>query len=473
MKYLLIILMGVSIGIHSCKAPAIATNSNSLPNMPLTFNNGKAASTDDSLTWVNLSADTILNSYIESAIKNNTNIMLAYQKIELARSQQLFTRGNLRPQVNIGGSSSLRKFGLYTMDGAGNIVTEITPGKFVPIALPDYYVGIQGSWEIDFRKKLSNLDKSALAKVLSSQEGLKFVTGSLAADVALSYYELLALDNELVVIRESALKEKDALDYMKAQKEAGKVNELVVQQFTAQYYNLQILEREVLQLIAKEENRFNLLLGRYPQKVERNKENLFVIAYSIPSNLRSDILLNRPDIKAAEWMLESAKFDVLAARAAFYPSFSVNMGLGFQAFNLAYFLTTPQSIAYQLIGNIFQPVLNRSAIQSQFNYAKANQLEALYQYQQSLLTAFMEVANEFNEFENLENIKKLTEFKLNEYKKASESSLDLYKAARITYLDVLLSQQNSLQTNIELIKLHNKRQSSYIKLFKNLGGSWK
>jgi outer membrane protein TolC len=67
----------------------------------------------------------------------------------------------------------------------------------------------------------------------------------------------------------------------------------------------------------------------------------------------------------------------------------------------------------------------------------------------------------------------LTEFKLNEYKKASESSLDLYKAARITYLDVLLSQQNSLQTNIELIKLHNKRQSSYIKLFKNLGGSWK
>jgi outer membrane protein TolC len=149
------------------------------------------------------------------------------------------------------------------------------------------------------------------------------------------------------------------------------------------------------------------------------------------------------------------------------------MGLGFQAFNLAYFLTTPQSIAYQLIGNIFQPVLNRSAIQSQFNYAKANQLEALYQYQQSLLTAFMEVANEFNEFENLENIKKLTEFKLNEYKKASESSLDLYKAARITYLDVLLSQQNSLQTNIELIKLHNKRQSSYIKLFKNLGGSWK
>jgi NodT family efflux transporter outer membrane factor (OMF) lipoprotein len=473
MKYSLIILIVLSVGLHSCKAPTIATNSNSLPNMPLSFNNGKAASVNDSLIWVKLSADSILNAYIESAIKNNTNILLAYQKIELARSQQLFTRGNLRPQVNIGGSSSLRKFGLYTMDGAGNIVTEITPGKFVPIALPDYYVGVQGSWEIDFRKKLSNLDKSALAKILSSQEGLKYVTGSLAADVALSYYELLALDNELLVIKESALKEKEALDYMKAQKEAGKVNELVVQQFTAQYYNLQILEKEVLQLIAKEENRLNLLLGRYPQPIERKKENLFVTNYLIPTTFRSDVLLNRPDIKAAEWLLESAKFDVLAARAAFYPSFSINMGLGFQAFNLAYFFTTPQSIAYQLVGNFFQPILNRSAIQSQFNYAKANQLDALYQYQQSLLTAFMEVSNEIKEYENLENIKMLTELKLNEYKKASESSLDLYKAARITYLDVLLSQQNALQTNIELIKLHNRKQSSYIKLFKNLGGNWK
>ena len=473
MKYSLIILIVLSVGLHSCKAPTIATNSNSLPNMPLSFNNGKAASVNDSLIWVKLSADSILNAYIESAIKNNTNILLAYQKIELARSQQLFTRGNLRPQVNIGGSSSLRKFGLYTMDGAGNIVTEITPGKFVPIALPDYYVGVQGSWEIDFRKKLSNLDKSALAKILSSQEGLKYVTGSLAADVALSYYELLALDNELLVIKESALKEKEALDYMKAQKEAGKVNELVVQQFTAQYYNLQILEKEVLQLIAKEENRLNLLLGRYPQQIERKKENLFATNYLIPTTLRSDVLLNRPDIKAAEWLLESAKFDVLAARAAFYPSFSINMGLGFQAFNLAYFFTTPQSIAYQLVGNFFQPILNRSAIQSQFNYAKANQLDALYQYQQSLLTAFMEVSNEIKEYENLENIKMLTELKLNEYKKASESWLDLYKAARITYLDVLLSQQNALQTNIELIKLHNRKQSSYIKLFKNLGGNWK
>jgi NodT family efflux transporter outer membrane factor (OMF) lipoprotein len=473
MKYSLIILIVLSVGLHSCKAPTIATNSNSLPNMPLSFNNGKAASVNDSLIWVKLSADSILNAYIESAIKNNTNILLAYQKIELARSQQLFTRGNLRPQVNIGGSSSLRKFGLYTMDGAGNIVTEITPGKFVPIALPDYYVGVQGSWEIDFRKKLSNLDKSALAKILSSQEGLKYVTGSLAADVALSYYELLALDNELLVIKESALKEKEALDYMKAQKEAGKVNELVVQQFTAQYYNLQILEKEVLQLIAKEENRLNLLLGRYPQQIERKKENLFATNYLIPTTLRSDVLLNRPDIKAAEWLLESAKFDVLAARAAFYPSFSINMGLGFQAFNLAYFFTTPQSIAYQLVGNFFQPILNRTAIQSQFNYAKANQLDALYQYQQSLLTAFMEVSNEIKEYENLENIKMLTELKLNEYKKASESWLDLYKAARITYLDVLLSQQNALQTNIELIKLHNRKQSSYIKLFKNLGGNWK
>jgi NodT family efflux transporter outer membrane factor (OMF) lipoprotein len=416
--------------------------------------------------------DTLLIYYIKTAITNNKNIAMAFQKIEMSRSQLLFAKGNRLPQVNLGVSGSIRKFGLYTMDGAGNIVTEITPGKLVPIDLPDYYAGIQSSWEIDFRGKLKNQSKSALAKTYSSSSTVQFVINSLASDVALSYFQLIALDNELLVIRESAEKEKAALDFVKEQKEAGKVNELVVQQFAAQYYNLQILESEVLKNIAKEENRFNWLLGRYPQKVTRNEQQLFKSSYSVNESISSDILLNRPDIKAAEWTVQSTRFDLEAARSAFYPSFSLNAALGLQAFNWGYFFTTPQSIAYQLAGNLLQPVFNRSAIQAQFSYANANQKEALLQYQQLIFTSFMEVSADFLEIKQTEKIKNITFQKLNEYQKASESSLDLYKAARVTYLDVLLTQQYTLQTNIELIKIHNRAHASFIKLFTDLGGQW-
>lgn len=462
---LLVVLSG-------CKVPTISTNNSNATAIPSNFGKKGADSKLDTLRWSQFMQDTLLIHYIKTAIANNKNIAMAYQKVEMSRSQLLYAKGNLLPQVNVGVSGSIRKFGLYTMDGAGNIVTEITPGKLVPIDLPDYYAGIQSTWEIDFRGKLKNQSKSALAKTLSSSSTVQYIINSLASDVAVSYFQLVALDNELQVIRESAGKEKAALDFVKEQKEAGKVNELVVQQFAAQYFNLQILESEVLRNIAKEENRFNWLLGRYPQSVERNQQKLFNSSYLVNEAISSEVLLNRPDIKAAEWTLASTRFDLQAARSAFYPSFTLNAALGLQAFNWAYFFTAPQSIAYQLAGNMLQPIFNRSAIQAQFSYANANQQEALLQYQQLLFTSFMEVSADFLEINQTEKIKNITLQKLSEYQKASESSLDLYKAARVTYLDVLLTQQYALQTNIELIKIHNRAHASFIKLFTDLGGKW-
>jgi len=358
------------------------------------------------------------------------------------------------------------------MDGAGNIMTEITPGKMVPIDLPDMYLGLQSSWEVDIRGRLKNLDQAALSRFFATQEGYKYVINSIAADVALSYYELLALDNELLVIRENAKKENEALAYIKAQKEAGKVSELAVQQFTAQYYNLIILEKEVLQSIRKEENRLNFLLGRYPQPVKRNQSNLYDVIDITSKAIPSTVLLERPDIKAAELRIKASKFDLQAARASFYPSFALNLGFGFQAFNSKYLFSSPESIAYTVAGNLIAPLVNRSAIKSQFNNAKATQIDAMLQYQQLILNAYVDVVNDFTEIDHLEEIKKLTENKAISFEKSVESSFDLYKAARVPYIDVLLSQQNALQTNIELIKIHKRSKIAIIKLYKNLGGQW-
>lgn len=465
--FLIVILTWVG-----CTTPSTLVQINKQPTLPTGFSSEATSYQQDTIIWSKISKDSILKALIDTAIENNNEIQIAYQKIELARSQRQFTKGSLLPQIGIGTNGSIKKFGLYTMDGAGNIVTEMTPGKLIPIDLPDMYLGIQSTWEVDLRGRLKNLDQAALSRFFASQEGFKFVINSLATDVAISYYELLALDNELIVIRENAKKEKEALEFIKAQKEAGKINELAVQQFTAQYYNLIIIEKEVLQNIRKEENRLNFLLGRYPQTIDRSQTSLYTVQNLIDQNLPSTILQSRPDIKAAEWRLKATKFDVKAAKAAFYPYFALNVGYGFQAFNSKYWFRSPESIAYTVAGNLMAPIVNRSAIKAQFNNAKSSQIEAMLQYQQSILNAYVDVVNDFTEIKHLEEIKKFTENKVSSYKQAVESSFDLYKAARVPYIDVLFSQQNALQTNIELIRIHKRSKIAMVKLFKNLGGQW-
>jgi NodT family efflux transporter outer membrane factor (OMF) lipoprotein len=455
-----------------CSTPSTLVELKNTITTPPNFFDVEANTKQDSLQWDVIINDPILKALIDTAIQNNKSLQMAYQKIELARNQRQLTKGNLLPQLNVTTSGAVRKFGLYTMDGAGNIATEMTPGKMVPIDLPDMYVGLQSTWEVDIRGRLKNLDKAALSKFFASQEGYKFVVSSLAADVALSYYELLALDNELIVTRENAKKENEVLAFVKAQKEVGKVNELAVQQFTAQYYNLSILEKEILQNIRKEENRLNFLLGRYPTAIERNRSSLYAQNQLLSKGIPSSVLENRPDIKAASLQITASKFDLNAAKAAFYPSFTLNLGYGLQAFNANYFFRSPESIAYNTIGSLVAPLVNRAAIKSQFNTAKTNQIEAMLNYQQTILDAYVDVVNDFTEIDHLEEIKQLTSLKSSSFEKAVESSFELYKAARVPYYDVLLSQQNALQTNIELILLHKRSKHSLVRLFKNLGGRW-
>ena len=116
----------------------------------------------------------------------------------------------------------MRRFGLYTMDGAGNIVTEIQPGKLVPIDLPDLYIALQATWEVDIWGRLRNQRKAAVSRMLASQEGAHLVMTNVVADVAVAYYELVALDNELAILRETVVRQEEALNVIERQKDAGR-----------------------------------------------------------------------------------------------------------------------------------------------------------------------------------------------------------------------------------------------------------
>ncbi|MCK9605488.1 MAG: TolC family protein [Methylomonas sp.] len=446
----------------------------SLPiNYPAQADKQQNANVTD-INWREFFADPHLIGLIDTAIGNNLDMQIALQRIETARSSVKLANAAMLPKVDLAIGGSMRKFGLYTMDGAGNHTTEITPGNTVPEHLPDMFVGLQSSWEIDIWGKLENQRKAAVSEYLSSIEGTNFVISNLVSDVAIHYNDLLALDNELEFIRQTIKKQQEALDVIRLQKKAGRANELAVQQFLAELLSMQVLEVNVLQQITETENKINYLLGRFPQPIERAKNDFFKeSSYEISTGIPSQLLENRPDIRAAEFQIEATKFDLKAAKAAFYPNFNITATFGFQAFDPQFLFTSPASMAYSFVGTLIAPLINMKALEARFNTAQANQLSAMYNYQKTILNAYVEVANQLANIKNLQQINTLKKQQSEVLKQSVDVSKELYRSAKASYLEVLIAQQSALQSNIELINVTKQQRISKINLYKALGGGWK
>jgi outer membrane protein, multidrug efflux system len=441
--------------------------------IPSTYADKTDSLNSASIKWKQYFSDTTLTGLIDIALQNNLDALIAMQRIEVARSNVRLTKGSLLPSVSGYTSGAQRKYGLYTMDGAGNITTEITPGRIVPIHLRDYYIGLQTSWEIDMWGKLRNRKKSAIARYMGSVEGKNLVITNLVSDVANTYYELLALDNELGIIQETIKLQEEAWSIVKVQKQTGLVNELVVKQFETQLLNSRILEKEIQQRTLETESRMNFLLGRYPQHVNRDKSQFAnVILTQAHVGIPSDLLKNRPDIKQAEYNLIASKADVKAAKAAFYPTLNINGAYGFQAFKTGFLFTTPQSVAYTILGSLTAPLINRSAIKSEFINANVLQREALYAYQQSIINGYVEVYNQMALIKNLDEIYFLRNNQVDVLSQSVDASNELFRSGRASYLEVLLTQRNALDSRLQLVEARKRQYFALVNIYKALGGGW-
>jgi NodT family efflux transporter outer membrane factor (OMF) lipoprotein len=456
-----------------CKAPEIIASTDR-KKMPQSFEETKDSTNSADIKWKDFFADKNLITLIDTALKNNFDVLMTLQKIEMARNDLRLSKGAMLPTVSSNFAYLQRKFGYYTMDDAGNRTTEITPGQIIPTNLPDYFVGLQTTWEVDVWGKLRNKKKAAFSRYLSSVEGTHLVLTNLVSEIANAYYELITLDNELDIIRETIKLQKDALEIIKVQKETGVANELAVKQFEAQVLNSQGLEFETLQQITENENKMNFLLGRFPQPIVRENLNFTTpIPTQIKAGIPSQLLKNRPDIKQAEYELLATKFDVRAAKAAFYPSFNITGSLGFQAFNTAFLVTSPQSLAYNLLGSLTTPLLNRSGIKAHFNNAKANQIDAMLNYQKTILNSYVEVSNEVSNIKNLEQIHDRKTKEVEALTQSINISNDLFKSGRATYFEVLMIQSRSLQSKLELVSTKKRQYNATLNLYKALGGGWR
>lgn len=473
-SYIPPIVIVAIMGIFSCKPVEVLRTDTLLP-MPETFANAAADTTGSAtLNWREYFNDPQLEALIDTALANNLDLKMAVQRIEMAKAGVLAANGALLPTVDAAGAAGMTKFGRYTMDGAGNRNTEMIDGKDIPVHLPDFFIGLQSSWEIDAWGKLRNRRKAAAARFLASVEGRNFVQTSLVAEIAAAYYELLSLDASLAIIDENIGIQQNALELVRVQKEAGVANQLAVEQFEAQLLGLRGQRIEAEQRIVENESLINFLCGRYPQPVGRS--NIDFLEMSPPSLLAgvpAQLLHNRPDIRAAELELAASKADLNAARALFYPQVEINGLLGMQAFRPDLLVTKPASLAYGLLGGLTAPLVNRRAIQAEFNAVDAYQLEALYAYQQAILGGYVEVHNGLAGLRNLQRSLDLKRSEAEVLTRSIATSNDLFRTNRATYLEVLFAQQNALSARLELVEMKQRELMMGVGVYRALGGGWR
>ena len=420
------------------------------------------------MEWAAFFTDPDLSALIEAALHHNQELNIRLQEILIAQARVLEKRGEYLPKVDAVVGAGIEKVGRFTSQGASDEATGLATN------LQNYVFGFVASWEVDIWRKMRNAADAANHRYLSSMEGRNFMVTELVADIANSYYELLALDNQVEVLKRNIEIQQDALDVVRTQLQAAQVTLLAVQRFEAEVLKNRSRLFALEQRRIEAENHINFLVGRFPQPVARHSQRFKeplpnVISAGIPSQL----LDNRPDLKAAAQDLTAAELDVKSAKASFYPRLSVEAGVGYAAFNLHHLVMTPESLAYNAAANLATPVLNRRAIKAEYFAANAEQIRAVFNYEQTILKAVTEVANLLNMMKNLQSSYDLQSQQVSLLEQAIDVSGVLFQSARADYMEVLLTRRDALDAEMELIETKNRQLHAMVSVYQALGGGWK
>jgi NodT family efflux transporter outer membrane factor (OMF) lipoprotein len=443
--------------------------------LPMTFEDTGQTDTLNSanINWRNFFNDSNLIALIDTALVNNQELNIMLQQVSMSQNEIQARKGEYLPFVGVGVVAETEKVGRYTSQGASDANNDIRPGEEFPEPLPNFEVGAFASWEIDVWKKLRNSKKAAVMEYLASVEGKNFMVTNLISEIADAYYELQALDNKLAIIDANLELQYSGLKTIKLQKEAARATELGVQRLEAEVYKNQSERYAVLQEIVETENVLNYLIGRTPKPIERDSEQFIEREIdTLFTGIPSQLLANRPDIKRAEYELEAAELDIKVAKANFYPSFTLRAGVGFESFNLKYLLTTPESLIYNVIGDMVAPLINRNAIKAEYRNANSKQIQAVFEYEKTILNAHIEVVNELSNIENLRNSYRLKEQQVEALTKSIDITNKLFKSARADYMELLLTQRDALESKMELVETKKKQLLARVSMYRHLGGGW-
>lgn len=427
----------------------VALDSTTLANMP----------------WEEVFQDPQLQDLIEEALHHNLELQEAIQQIFIAEAD--FYEGRMRMLPSLGAAGSIS----YS-DQSDNSVNFGSGLDDVTVPASQMYsLSLNASWELDVWGKLTSAKKASFAALLQTQATRRAIQTRLIAQVANSYYRLLALDRQLEITKQTVANRAEDVQTIKSLKESGLVTGVSVQQSIANKYSAQVTVPELQQQIIEQEHALSVLLGRAPGTVERSNLAQQVPLDSLATGMPAQLLRNRPDIVAAEYSFRSAFALTNNARAQFYPSFRLTAEGGYQSLE-ASDLLQPGSIFYNLATGLTQPLFNNGQNQALLKRSKARQQQALLQLEQTVLDAAQEVSNSLSQFQKAERKIELSQLQLEALKKAVSYSRELLRYGEANYVEVLTAQQNYLSVQLSQVNYQLQQLMAGVNLYRALGGGW-
>ncbi len=425
----------------------------------------------DSATIANLPVnqlftDTVLQHLIAEGIRENLDLKTAVQRISEAEANLRQAKAAYLPSVSATGTATATKQSLAGLN---------FPPEFAnafDLTTTTYQLGLTASWEADIWGKFRSSQRAALANFLQSDAARRAVQTQLIADIANNYYSLLALDKQLAITEQTVKNRISDVETMKALKEGAIVNGAAVVQSEANRYAAEVTIPDLKRSIRETENALSILLARAPGKINRaslaEQRPYGNLVLGVPSQL----LRNRPDVREAEFAFRSAFENTNLARTYFYPSLTINGQGGFSSLMIKDLFE--HSIFYNVVGGLTQPIFNRGQNKARLRIAQAQQQEAYYNFQQSMLVAGQEVSNALYAYQTALEKQTTRAKQLQALEKSVDYTKELLRYSSATnYTDVLTSEQSLLAAQLSSVNDNLQRLQSIVNLYRALGGGWK
>lgn len=418
-----------------------------------------------SLPYTQLFTDTVLQSLIAEGIRENLDLKTAVQRINEAQANLFQSRAAFLPSLDGNARVTRNKQSIAALNLPPDFV-----GAF-PLTTTTYQAGLSTSWEADIWGKLRSAKRIALANLLASDAAKRAAQTQLVANIATYYYQLLSLDQQLNVTEQTLRNRIADVATMKILKENAVVTGAAVVQSEANQYAAEVTIPSLKRGIRETENALSVLLARTPGTIKRTSLAEQITYIDLQTGIPSLLLKNRPDIQQAEFTFRAAFENTNLARTYFYPQLTLTAEAGASTIQIKNLFN--RSIFYNIIGGLTQPIFSKGQNKARLRIAQAQQQEAYYAYQQSLLNAGVEVSNALYAYQTALETQTSRKHQIEALEKAVSYTKQLLEYSSATnYTDVLTSEQALLAAQLSNVDDRLQQLQAVVSLYQALGGGW-
>ena len=423
-----------------------------------------AAASIAELKWFDVYKDEHLQELIRVALVQNYDLRDAIARVDAARANLGITRSNQFPNFGAGAevaSQELSRQGEFT----------IQPGTNPQRTFGTVFLNLF-TFEIDIWGRLRRATESAQAQLLASDWNRKEVTRTLISDVATAYFNLLELDLELAIARDTLGTRQESLRLLRTQLQGGVGTLLDVRQGEQLVFGAAQTIPDNERQIEQTENEISLLLGKSPGPVARG--TLITEQQTppeVPAGLTSALLERRPDIQAAEQILIAANANIGVAKAAYFPTITLTGEFGFQSTALSSLFSGSRRI-WSFVPQITQPIFTAGRIPSQMEFAEAQQRSALAQYEKAIQSAFRDVSDALIQYQKIREILAQRDSLVKALQDRKRLAYMRFRGGVDTMLNALNSDQDLFVAELSLAQARRDELLSLVQVYKALGGGW-